>query len=368
MIRRGMTLLELLVVLAILAVLTTVAVTLMDSTIDQARFDATQRSLQNVHDAIQGATAQSGANVAATSGFLNDIGRLPIIINGDPLRELWDGTAFPRSYDQRPVSVSARPSTSGSSSLTSIILPDGWRGPYLRLPPGNNDLATGTPRILDGWGNPLRVIDPTSGATLIANGSKVQVIASWGADNAADTGSLATPLDLDQYAPAQPSAPPAIPLTTFVESAPLQVTIQSINPNFTQGGTSQGVALTDPFVAKGATADQYVCVVLFAPVNGTMTPFYLDSKATSNITDISKVTSGQQSPIDFTIAKPGSDESFATSPVSGWFYKVPLGSRAIQAFQYEFTSNVAVIKKRSPVTFVNVTPSSTNLNLTLILQ
>ena len=42
--RRGLTLVELLVVLTILAIMTTVAITLTDGLVDQGRYDATQRT------------------------------------------------------------------------------------------------------------------------------------------------------------------------------------------------------------------------------------------------------------------------------------------------------------------------------------
>src|SRR5688500_14006556 len=117
--RGGLTLMELLVVLTILAVLTTIAMTSAESANDQARFDATETTLRNIEEAILGPAQQSDADgTVSVSGFVADVGRLPALEeltinpNGLPL------------YGPK-----------GSPPEDSeILLVYGWRGPYLRLP------------------------------------------------------------------------------------------------------------------------------------------------------------------------------------------------------------------------------------------
>ncbi|MCA9264685.1 MAG: prepilin-type N-terminal cleavage/methylation domain-containing protein [Planctomycetales bacterium] len=126
--RRGMTLAELLVVLVILAVVTTVAVQSLGPVAEQGRYEATARTLAHIRAAI--ATENEGV----TSGFVADNGCFP-----ESLSEL---LAQP---DRLPAfSVYNYTDEHGNS----FPIPRGWRGPYLQLPIGTSDLT-------DGWGAPL---------------------------------------------------------------------------------------------------------------------------------------------------------------------------------------------------------------------
>ena len=134
-----MTLLELLVVLAILAAMTMVALQSMNGVVGQSRFEATQRSLTDIQSAVVGQTASSGAANSALSSFVGDMGRLPTT-----LQELVTNTASAPPFSLQEVVVSQ----SGETTKT-IHVPTGWRGPYLRLPMG----ATA---VLDGWGREIQ--------------------------------------------------------------------------------------------------------------------------------------------------------------------------------------------------------------------
>ena len=73
-----MTLLELVVVIAILAVLMTVAMRSVTGVAEQSRFEATQRTLENIQEAILGpANDHQPDGSRVISGFIADIGRLP---------------------------------------------------------------------------------------------------------------------------------------------------------------------------------------------------------------------------------------------------------------------------------------------------
>lgn len=164
--RGGLTLVELLVVLAILALMATVAITSTDLLMSQGRYEATVRTLTNVQEAVLGPSGVRQADgTLLISGFVADVGRLPIATSNDPrlaLSELWDPDSLPQ-FAIRP------------ASDPEVLVPCGWRGPYLRLPVGTADLR-------DGWGNPLVLLDESgNGATV---GTPIHSVGSLGLDKA----------------------------------------------------------------------------------------------------------------------------------------------------------------------------------------
>ena len=129
--RAGFTLLELALVLAILGALTMLAVREIGQVQDQQRFDASQRGLETIRDAVLGAPddrAPDGSGVRA--GFVVDMGRLPARLD-----ELWTNATGMLAFDLRPGAGDAEVRVAG-----------GWRGPYVRLP-------WKAASLLDGWGN-----------------------------------------------------------------------------------------------------------------------------------------------------------------------------------------------------------------------
>jgi prepilin-type N-terminal cleavage/methylation domain-containing protein len=169
--RRGLTLLELVVVLAILAALTTVAAVATDNVISQGRFDLTQKTLENVRRSVIGPDGtDAAASSEALAGFVADTGRLPLAVGSDPstqLAELWSNPA-----GLEPFGIKTSPSD------PEVSLTCGWRGPYLRLPVGSESLV-------DGWGNPFEVMT-FDGSEFIdaADGLPIYGIGSLGADGA----------------------------------------------------------------------------------------------------------------------------------------------------------------------------------------
>lgn len=148
----GFTLLELVVVIAIMAVLSTVALRSMKGVASQSRFEATQRGLAQIRDAILGSPDDRQPNGSWVSrGFVADVGRLP------------------RSLDElvyQPADVSSY-SVGWSSTDTGVLVAGGWRGPYVRLPIGATNL-------FDGWASAYVVTNDDSGF--------VQAVVSFGAD------------------------------------------------------------------------------------------------------------------------------------------------------------------------------------------
>ena len=127
----GFTLLELALVLAILGVLTMLATREISQVQDQQRFEASQRGLEAIQEAIWGSPddrAPDGSGIRA--GFVADVGRLPA-----QLEELWTNNTGMNSFELRP-----------GNDDPNVLIPGGWRGPYVQLPLGATNL-------FDGWGN-----------------------------------------------------------------------------------------------------------------------------------------------------------------------------------------------------------------------
>jgi prepilin-type N-terminal cleavage/methylation domain-containing protein len=144
----GFTLLELVVVLAILAVVTTLALRSLDQVQDQQRDEANRSGMQALHEAILGSPDDRAADGSRMiSGFVADMGRLPkaVEIDGNlTLAELWVNPGH--AFDVRPaIAVNGVPPAYQDSQ---VFVSGGWRGPYLRLP-------IGAETWLDGWGNPM---------------------------------------------------------------------------------------------------------------------------------------------------------------------------------------------------------------------
>ena len=146
--RHGLTLVELLVVLVILAIMTVIAVQSTEYLADQARYDATQRTLSNVQAAVLGPQRSDGTSL---SGFLADIGRPPLADANAQLSELWSQGTLPSFQAIYP------PATDTKNSDVSVLA--GWRGPYLRLPAPT---AQGN-QLYDGKGNPFNLLGLTLG-------------------------------------------------------------------------------------------------------------------------------------------------------------------------------------------------------------
>lgn len=164
--RAGFTLVELLVVVLILAILTTIAVRGMEGLHDQSRFDGTRQGLAELDDAIVGPAGRSRPDgTPLITGFVADMGRLPIAVAGEPLQELWVKPAA-----ATPLSILAAPSDA------EVLVETGWRGPYLRL-------GAGSASLRDGWGNPFLARTPAG--AIAAVGAPIAQVASQGADNAA---------------------------------------------------------------------------------------------------------------------------------------------------------------------------------------
>ena len=147
--RSALTLLELMVVLVILAIVATVALQSLGPRVETERLNAASRLVEEIKGAVIGPVQKYQIdNTPLISGFVSDVGRYPLSQSNSVdqedsaiLAELWDvetdlATQFPfqfREGPEQPVDYS------------DIRLPCGWRGPYLQLPIGQEN-------IVDPWG------------------------------------------------------------------------------------------------------------------------------------------------------------------------------------------------------------------------
>ncbi|MEM9799162.1 MAG: prepilin-type N-terminal cleavage/methylation domain-containing protein [Planctomycetota bacterium] len=177
----GLTLLELVVVLAILSVLGTVMLTQTAGLTSEARYQQTVRTLEELDEAVLGRQPFGLEDpTGVLPGFVADMGRLPQAVAGLALSELWEPGLFAandRLYGLRAIT--------GLDNELDML--SGWRGPYVRLPVGASQLR-------DGW-NADYVLTDTDGLA-IDLADPIGAVRSGGSGTAdpADPFNLAAPL------------------------------------------------------------------------------------------------------------------------------------------------------------------------------
>jgi len=261
--RPGFSLIELLVVLAILAALTTIALRSVSNVQSQARYQQTTHALDEIRNAILGPAHQRNPDgTPLVTGFLADTGYLPVYVAaGDPLGEL---TTNPNNIPAYGLVYAA--------SDSAIRIGAGWQGPYVRLGPGATTL-------LDGWGNPFHLYDGTSNL-ITAPTTPIAAITSWCADNNADpvyggTGNtngynadVAVPIPATGLGSYQAqltgtlqildtSGNPIVPLPTTYATSPVTIYVVYFGPN--------GHAVAETPAAVNLTTGQFT-------VSGTIGP------------------------------------------------------------------------------------------------
>ncbi len=171
----GLTLIELVVVLAILAALAGVAVRSLEPIADQARYETSQKQLTQIGGVLIEQT-NTGASVGY-AGFVCDVGRLPIARGADPATQagelLFAGAAL-HPFAIMPFDDPNTTDNEASRSGNVILIAAGWRGPYLQMPPGSN-------AIRDGYGQPLSLFN--AAGFLASDGDEIVDLVSRGAND-----------------------------------------------------------------------------------------------------------------------------------------------------------------------------------------
>jgi prepilin-type N-terminal cleavage/methylation domain-containing protein len=132
--RQGFTLMELLVVLLIIGILSTVALRTIDATRDRSLFDQTTKEMNQLVQAITGNPDMTYDGRRIDFGFFGDEGKLP-----DELRDL--------VHNPNPSDTN-------------------WHGPYVRQTVGGDTAGY----LLDGWGHPYFYKSADGTITSLGNG------------------------------------------------------------------------------------------------------------------------------------------------------------------------------------------------------
>lgn len=173
---RAFTLVELLLVVFIMSSVALMAVTVVENSNDQERFELTRSQLQMLGESVV-YRAPSSSGIDRVGGFSVDNGKIP-----DSIEEL---LTKPSGYDDygatSPVFDPSPDPSSGMNNEASYLLDSvgeklmkGYRaGGYLPAPPSSNV------GYYDGWGN---VDDPPNFGWIFSNSSNVMTVSSLGRD------------------------------------------------------------------------------------------------------------------------------------------------------------------------------------------
>ncbi|MFN8826366.1 MAG: prepilin-type N-terminal cleavage/methylation domain-containing protein [Planctomycetota bacterium] len=251
---RGLTLVELLVVVFILALLAQAAVYAGEGALESAQRETTVSSLQQLEIALLGQPGRVDSQGRPhVGGFVADLGSLPVHAQGGAeqvLRELWErpvGAPAPRAL---PAFALAQ-----APGDPEVQLGCGWRGPYMRL-------GFGAAALRDGFGQPFTTRDVAGQATTI--GAPIAAIVSLGADQLDGGTGFAADLPIVVQRTAAPLQAPR-----HLGTVPVQV---QTSPS---GGAVLVVRVYGPRDGALATLQQVV-----------LTPFAAGSTVTINLVDV----------------------------------------------------------------------------------
>ncbi|NOV28942.1 type II secretion system protein [Methylomonas sp. ZR1] len=144
---RGFTLLEMLLVIFLMALVASTGLMLTEGVEDQTKYDETKRRMEMIRKAIVGDPSRTVNGAPELSGFVADMGRLPLCL-AELLRlgdEVLPATV-PKTF-KSPCDVTEIVSEWYLDQNTGVGI--GWRGPYLQVIPESG----GGLRFRDGYGN-----------------------------------------------------------------------------------------------------------------------------------------------------------------------------------------------------------------------
>lgn len=146
--QRGFTILELIVVVGILGLITSLTADFMVNETNQERYNITQKRMQQIHYALIGDNSRSLNNQPVFSGYLADTGVVPKY-----LRDLLSNGYCTKA------TINTEPDCLAKNAEWREV--KNWKGPYLqttdhkKIYDDNNKVITTIPVFRDGWGNHL---------------------------------------------------------------------------------------------------------------------------------------------------------------------------------------------------------------------
>lgn len=143
--QQGMTLLELLVVIALMSVVGFMALSQVGDDLNQARYEDTRNRLEMIRKAIIGDTSRTLNGQPEIRGFVADMGRLPANLQELIEREFCSNPALDQAACTGAETWTSMPAYAHDATAG---LWAGWNGPYLNASPESD-----YPRFRDGWGN-----------------------------------------------------------------------------------------------------------------------------------------------------------------------------------------------------------------------
>lgn len=188
--RAGLTILELVVVLAILAVIVAIAVPLFTDTADHSRIVATKSSMVELRNLIANRYMLDMRGQVANSASVG-------VQKGLPGPDEGHIAPSDRTLNPQLAFLFLNPTTNSSTTSFNAITSRGWRGPYLsgggRYPGIRAESAetrgftknfgiAGDPTPLDGWGNPIVLISGGAISSYTTDGGVIGVLVSAGPD------------------------------------------------------------------------------------------------------------------------------------------------------------------------------------------
>lgn len=147
----GFTLLELVVVVAVMGLISSMAMDVYTDNSNQKRYEATKDRLAEIKFAIIGDPMMRKGSQAVLSGFFNDMNRLP-----QSLSELISSPATNETCTNSTYTIESTYTDQATCELAGHIWGD-WKGPYL-----NSQNINGNNVFTDAWGNSHLWDNPSS--------------------------------------------------------------------------------------------------------------------------------------------------------------------------------------------------------------
>ncbi|PCJ32736.1 MAG: hypothetical protein COA90_02070 [Gammaproteobacteria bacterium] len=142
-IHSGFTLLEMVLVLFLIGLMASATLMLTEGVEDQAKYDETKRRITMMRHAIVGDTSRTVNGAPEISGFVADMGRLPLCL----AELLTAGDSSGVNIFESPCDAAVTINSWDVDLTTGIGT--GWRGPYIYVLPERNSLLA----FRDGYGN-----------------------------------------------------------------------------------------------------------------------------------------------------------------------------------------------------------------------